>query len=392
MQEFRCEVVGADGRVEIRIERAESVEVLKAELERWGLQVRSIRPVEESAAKPSGRLSSDELEAFNRQIMMAARTGAPLVPALKALSRDLKRGRLKLTLDSMTTDLKAGKSLAETLAAHAGQFPPLYAAMADAAAASGNLHGMVEVLNQLVTSVAGLRRRVVSAVVYPIVVLCTAAGVLAFVSLGVVRQFLVLDFGADRPPSALVVGAMFAGMLPVALVCLGVVVLMLVGLFPPGRRLLSALATRLPFYGKMIRAQRAFVFCRTLALLFRAGVPMRQALRVVREVTPARSQRRALDEVLQRIQEGRPLSEAMEWDFPASLVWAVSVAESRADLPEGLYQASEYYREEAERRGQFLMEVLPAFLVVCAGVMASGVVIPVFAVLRAMMTSTFSGY
>jgi type II secretory pathway component PulF len=109
------------------------------------------------------RLSAGDLEMLNRQIIVAAQAGAPLVPALASLSRDLGRGRFKDAVDGLVADLTAGQSLSEAIERQPGRFPPLYAAMARAADAGGNLQGVMEVLSELVTSVSGLRRKVVAA-------------------------------------------------------------------------------------------------------------------------------------------------------------------------------------------------------------------------------------
>ena len=252
---------------------------------------------DETPTAQGGRLSVEDLELFNRQILTAARAGAPLVPALRALSRDLRRGRLKHALGSLSADLNAGHSLAEALSRHSPQFPPLYAAMADAAAASGNLQGVMEMIS------------------HPILVLCAAAALLAYLLVAVLpglsRLLRELDTGVFQVPGsggpATLAGSWYAAAVGLALVVGALLVLLAVCILPGSR----GLAARLPFYGAVVRAQRAFLFCRTLSVLLRGGVPMRKAIRVVREILPDRAMRRALDNVAHDLHAGEPLSQTL---------------------------------------------------------------------------------
>jgi len=344
---------------------------------------------EESTVTRSGRLSAEELELFNRQLLTVAKTGAPLVPALKALSTDLRRGRLRDAVESLLSDLKTGKSLSEALARHSGQFPPLYTAMTDAAAASGNLLGIMEMLSHLVTSAAGLRRKVITAAVYPILVLCAAAGLLSYLSLVLLPQMANLLKACRPEDMPLPTGFPAVPLLNVSTYLAGIsaglllgllLVLVVIRFLPKGRRRMSALVNRLPLYGPVVRSQKAFLFSRTLSVLLKAGVPMRQAMRVVREVVPKGDMREALDGVRVELEAGQSLAQAManQTGFPPTLVWTVSVAEARGDLPEGLYETSEFYREDAEHRSLFLVQILPTFLVVFVGLFVAAVVLPLF--------------
>jgi len=343
------------------------------------------------AKKTSRPLSAEDLEVFNRQLVTAARSGAPLVPALEALSRDLRRGRLKDAVDSLAAELQTGSSLAEALERHRAYFPPLYTAMGEAAA-SGNLEGVMAMVSHLVTSAAGLRRKVVTAAAYPIVVFVAAAGLMAFLSFMFVPGILALvrEFGAGwngRHPQTWPILMITGFGMAVALLIVGaLLILLLIRLLPGGREVVSRLLAKLPLYGAVVRSQRAFVFCRTFAVLLRAGVPMREAIRVVREVSPDAAAKDVLDRVAEGLHAGGTLGEAMteataraaDAGFPAELVWTVSVAESRGDLPEGLYEASEYYAEDAERRGLFLMQALPTVLVVFVGIFVAATALPIF--------------
>ncbi|HUW56909.1 MAG TPA: type II secretion system F family protein [Planctomycetota bacterium] len=355
---------------------------------------------DETSTGKGGRLSAEDLDLFNRQILTAARAGAPLVPALRALSRDLRRGRLKATVEALAADLAAGESFADALSRYSGQFPPLYAAMADAAAASGNLQGVMEMVSHVVTSAAGLRRKVVTAAAYPILVLCAAAGLLAYLLVAVLpgldkllHDFRGVEFVTGGSPGfTAATGSWYAAAVGLCLVVGALLALLVMCVAPGTRRMMSGIAARLPFYGPVLRAQRAFLFCRTLSVLLRGGVPMREAIRVVREVLPDRALVRALDRVADELQAGEPLSQALakQGVFPWALVWTVSVAENRGDLPQGLYDTSEFYREEAERRSLFIMQTLPAFMVIFVGVFVAAAVLPVVLGLVRLMSGAGS--
>lgn len=333
------------------------------------------------AGQSGGRLSARDLETLNRQIMVAARAGAPLVPALKSLSRDLGGGRLRASVERLAADMESGVSVSEAFARQPDAFPPLYAAMLRAAEVSGNLYGVMDMLSHLVTTAAGLRRKLAAATVYPVIVLVAALGILAFVSVVVVPPMLRLSsaiktgYGMEK----LVVLETVAGIVVLGL-ALAVVVLLVV-LLAPARG--AAFGRSIPLIGPIMRAQGVFVFARTFAVLLRAGVPMREALAVVREVmTDARS-KAGVDRVLAGLHSGATLGDAMETvaldgTFPESLAWLVQTAEARGDLPGGLDEAADHYRDECDGRARFVMEILPPFMIVGVGVAVALVIIPLF--------------
>ena len=345
---------------------------------------------DEASAGPKGGLSAEDLELFNRQILTAARAGAPLVPALKALSRDLRRGRLKAAVDLLAQDLEAGESFSDALSRHREQFPPLYAAMADAAAASGNLQGVMEMVSHVVTSTAGLRRKVITAAVYPILVLCAAGTLLSYLLIAVIPGLgkLLTDFGAASFSPTMLHASRYAGVTGLVLISGALVLLLAICILPGGRQMMSSAGAWLPLYGPVVRSHRAFLFCRTFSVLLRAGVPMRDAIRVVREVLPDRAMRSALDNVTDELYAGETLARALAKQkvFPWALLWTVSVAEARGDLPEGLYDTSEFYRQDAERRSLFIIQTLPSFMIIFVGVFVASAVLPVVFAFTRMMT------
>ena len=231
---------------------------------------------DEARRVSKGRLSAEDLELFNRQLLTAARTGAPLVPALEALSRDLRRGRFRDAVEGLCDDLRAGKSLSEAIAAREGQFPPLYTAMAEAAAASGDLAGVAEMLSQLVTSVSATRRRVVAAVAYPLILLVAATGLMLFLLAGPVTEFAtlrehlpwggIMDLGREGKPVRpwsldFLLAARHAGFVLVGAVWAVLLTVGLLAVTRRGRELLGRLFSVLALFGPILRAQREFLFC-----------------------------------------------------------------------------------------------------------------------------------
>ncbi len=352
------------------------------------------------ALPPSSRtLSAADLEVLNQQILLAARSGSPLVPALASLSRDLKRGALKASVDGLVADLSAGRPLSEAIDRQPGRFPRLYAAMLRASEAGGSLVGVMEVLSNLVTSVASLRRRIVTASIYPLMILLVALGIVTLMTTIIAPKLteavdsmggIVRSFGTSARMSGFswlvwTTIAIEAVLVAAAFLCVAAT------LVPWGRMIWIE---HVPFFGPVVRAQRAFILSRTLAVLLRSGVPLREAMGVVREVAPDGGTKRVLDGVLAELNAGRPFGAAMsaaaeQGRIPATLAWMSVLAESRGDLPDGLYEASEFFRIEAERRANFISQILPPVLVIGVGVLFICCILPIIMALVQVMGFLF---
>src|SRR5580658_5790935 len=151
-------------------------------------------------AKPRP-LRAGDFQAFNTQLAHLSTAGLPIEQSLQLIAQDISSPRLKQTIGQIVASLESGKTLPESLAQHAGQFPPLYATLVDAGVRSGNLPGILLNLGRHLELVNRLRATLWRIMAYPIMVLCSLALVLVFLGMFVLPKFKVIfgDFHTDLP-------------------------------------------------------------------------------------------------------------------------------------------------------------------------------------------------
>lgn len=309
--------------------------------------------------------------------------GLPLDRSLATLVELADTPELKAILGDVLTAVRGGKSLAEALGQHRF-FPPLYVNMVRAGEVGGFLEQVMQRLLEYLERAQALRDEARSALAYP-VVLTAAMGVSMLVLLTyVLPKFSALfsDLGRTLPLSArLVMGASeairtywWAGGLVLALAVLG---LRRWVRTPQGRWTFDQWKLRVAVVGPVLRKMEAAKVARTLGTLLRSGVPMIQALGIVKEIAGNEVIGRALAEVEVGVREGAGVAEplARSGAFPPLALQMIAVGEETGKLDEMLLRVAEYFDREVRVRVQQLTRLLEPVLILVMGVAVGFVVV-----------------
>jgi type II secretion system protein F len=378
-----------------RIEAETRAEAL-ARIRELGQQPVQLRAAEAEApatapARRARRITSGDVTAFTRQLADLTLAGLTLDRSFSVLAEQAENAALQALIEAVQTEVRGGAALSQALERHPRYFPPMVVNMIRAGELSGQLGEVLERLAQFAEREQQRRAQILSAMVYPAVLLVVAASALAFLLTFVVPRLsgVFADLGAELPlPTRLLLamtGALTSGWWAI----LGAGVLLWLG-FRTYRRTeagayqVDRLALRLAVVGKVWRKVVIARFARALGTLVAGGVPILEALRVAGQAAANRTLIRAAGELEARVKGGETISTAMRatGQFPPVLIHMTAVGEETGDLPRVLLRVAETLDGEAEIAMKRLTTLIEPMIVVFmggfVGFVVLSILLPVF--------------
>jgi general secretion pathway protein F len=375
--------IGADGKRATGVITADSARSARKELrlrQLSPLDVKEARQKSNSKAAGRGSLSGSDLVLTTRQLAMLIKSGAPVEEALGAIASEAEKPSTRRTLMSVRGSVQEGFSFSEALSQSAKAFPPYYRAVVSAGQSSGRLGDVMERLATHLEKSRKLKNKMLSALIYPIVLACVAMLVvvllLIFVVPAVIEQFETL--GQELPPltnAVIAVSEFMRGWGLIIIPAIGLGIWMLRGAFqtPAVKMRWDRIVLRLPLLGKVIRSANAAQFARTFATLSSSGATVPDALVAAKGSVGNEVFRQAAVTVRRQVEEGQTLNRAMRQTgvFPPMLVHMVASGERGGDLPAMIDRAADYMEEELDSNATIALGLLePLLIVLLAGVVA----------------------
>jgi type IV pilus assembly protein PilC len=396
---YRYVAYDSAGRRLSRAVAAQSDEQVKRMLWDQGLHIVDIharlrRPNLEDLFPSFVRVRRSEVILFTRQLATFVRVGMPIVEGLAVLREQAGSDLMKRALNEMIVDLGNGAALSAAMARFPRIFPALYVDMIRSAEVSGNLD---EVLRQLALYMArdeGARRKVRSAMIYPVIVIGLALVVVSVLVAFVLPAFANLfgEFKASMPLPTLV-------LLTVGTFCRQHLLEIFVGLAlvgsgtgiylstQSGRDVFDSVVLRLPMLGIIVRYAVIERYVRTLGTLARAGVPITKMLDTAITAVGNAEYRKGLASVKEDMLSGEGFSTPLERTglFPRIVIQMVRVGEETGNLDANLEEAAEHYAEEVDYRLKRMIAVIEPALVIAVGVMVGFIAVSVIAPMYALV-------
>lgn len=317
-----------------------------------------------------------ELALLTRQFATLMSTGLPVVEALSALIEQTESRALKRTLIDVRQRITEGGSLTEALSAHPRFFDSLYISMVRAGESAGNLDIVLGRLSDYLARQNRVRSRLATALTYPIIVAVIGTIVVIFL-LSFVLPKIARVLEEQRKvlplPTEILIGCSrwLADYWWLVLAIITVVIFLLRGMLSTerGRYLWDAMKLRLPLFGTLLRKQAVSHFSNTLSSLLATGVPVLDALKVVKDVVNNRPLGDSIEEIRRGIMEGTDISTPIKRSkiFPPVLGYMVAVGEESGRLEEMLSRLSEAYEEEIEMTSQRLISVIEPLIIIALG-------------------------
>ena len=390
--EFRCRLGTPGGEIIEGVYVADNEERLRREFEEKGLYVLAIQRAGRlafgSLALPTrSRIKTREFLVFNQEMATLLKAGMPLVQSLDILRKRVSNPVFKSVLNDVYDRVRAGSSLSESFEAHGAMFPGVYTASLMAGEKSGNLEQVIRRYVAYVKVVEGVRRKVISALIYPAVLLSLSVIVVGILMLRVVPQFsgYYEQFGQELPLSTRVIVAVSSyatAYFTAFLVLAGAVgVGVWAWLKRPGEReRVDRWILRLPMLGSVARKFATSQASRTLATLLGGGIPLVNAIDVAARSIKNRYMARELHKASQQVREGRALAAAMtdSGAFPDVALKMVEVGEQTGALQEMLNSLSDFYDEEIETNLDRFVTLVEPILLIIMGIVIAGLLLALY--------------
>lgn len=394
--EFRCRLASASGEITEATYVAESEAALRRDLEERGLYLLEAKPagwggLSGLTRRRGRRIKLHEFLVFNQELATLLKAGMPLVQSLEILRRNIPNATFKAVLDDVYEQVRSGMALSDAFEAHARHFSPIYTASLMAGERSGSLEQVLRRYVAYVQVLSAVRRKIISALVYPAVLVTLSLAVVAIIVIKVVPAFSDFygNFGAELPWATRLIVAVSSGVREHLLV-LGALLAgtVLIGRWfarqPSQRRALDRLTLKLPLLGTLARQFATSQLSRTLATLLGGGIPLVTALDVSRRSISNRHIAAQMDDIARQVREGQALSAAMadKGEFPDVAVKMVEVGEATGALQDMLNAIADFYDEDIETKlARFLLLIEPLLLVVMGAIIAGLLIalyLPVF--------------
>ncbi|MEN6583185.1 MAG: type II secretion system F family protein, partial [Armatimonadota bacterium] len=382
---------------------AENEDILRIRLTEQGYSVVEVQQIKSTQKKIGGYggIKKSELSIMCRQFSTMIDAGVNLVRCLNVLSEQATSPKLKAILTDVQNEVEGGQTLTRALEKYPTVFDRLFIGLVNAGEIGGALEESLQRLSQFLESDVALRRKVKSAMTYPVLILGFAGLVVMGLMTFVLPKFMTLftDLGIkDLPaPTAILKGTseflMTKWYFAIVIVVGFVVAIKLLMKTKAGRRLIDKVKLRAPVFGKLNHKVALARFARTLATLLASGVAILQAMETVAGTVSNDIISDALLEARARIREGDRIAEPLAKSklFPPMVVQMISIGEESGSLDPMLSKVADFYEDEVDAALESLTSAIEPVLIVTLGGVVGFIVIAMFLPLIAVIQNLSGG-
>ena len=401
--QFTCRVGTPDGRVFEEVYTASDESALRTDLGKRGYHLFEVkrRGVARKLAVPSmglrRRIPAPEFVVFNQELAALLKAGLPLLQTLDLMLERMKNQHFRSVLTDIRDRVKNGTDLSEAFASHGDLFPRLYPSSLKAGERSGELEQVIRRFIRYMRLVLDARRRVISALIYPAVLVFLSIAMIAIMAIYVVPKFMGFfnELGADLPLITQIVLAIstFASKnWPVILIVLIVAAFALRtwGRTDAGGLALDRLKLRLPFLGPVLHRFAMSEFSRSLSTLLSGGIPLVPAFEIAVSSVGNAYVRSRLEPTIQMVREGKPFHEALEKSeiFTDMAIDMVKVGEATGSLDDMLTSVADFLDEQVETRMARLLSLVEPMMLVFMGIIIAILLVSIYLPMFSMLGSS----
>lgn len=402
MPNFAYIVKDAKGARIEGILKAESLDQAVDKLAKEGNTIISVKAASEGAFK--GKLSlSDKimlsiykwrtgvslktLVFFTRQLSTMFSAGLTIEKSISDLEKAEKNKKFAKVLRQLSDDIRKGYSLSEAMEQHPGVFNPLYIALVTAGEVSGTLHTILDELSDYLEKIEDTRRKVRSAMAYPVFIVIFLVLVVWFLFYYVVPMFgqVYEGFGADLPvPTKIAIGIsnfVTNNAFLAILMILGLVVAVwIINLTDRGRYIWDTIKLKTPVFGSVTTNSIMSKFARTFSILMTAGVPIMDTMELTENVVQNAVIEGGIRRARVMVKEGYGVANAFRRTglFPPTLLQMIGTGEETGDMDKLLGKAAQFYEKLVDAVIERLTSLIEPLLIILMAGVVGGIIIVVY--------------
>jgi len=402
MPNFAYIVKDAKGARIEGIMKAESLDQAVDKLAKEGSTIISVKAAAEGAFK--GKLSlSDKimlsiykwrtgvsiktLVFFTRQLSTMFSAGLTIEKSISDLEKAEKNKKFAKVLRQLSDDIRKGYSLSEAMEQHPGVFNPLYIALVTAGEVSGTLHTILDELSDYLEKIEDTRRKVRSAMAYPLFIVVFLTLVVWFLFYYVVPMFAQVyeGFGADLPvPTRIAIGIsnfITNNAFLAILMLLGLVVAVwIINLTDRGRYVWDTIKLKMPVFGSVTTNSIMSKFSRTFSILMTAGVPIMDTMELTENVVQNAVIEGGIRRARVMVKEGYGVANAFRRTglFPPTLLQMIGTGEETGDMDKLLGKAAQFYEKLVDAVIERLTSLIEPLLIILMAGVVGGIIIVVY--------------
>jgi type IV pilus assembly protein PilC len=334
-----------------------------------------------------GGVSQKMLVTFTRQFSTLQDAGLPVLRSLRILERQMKPSVLKNSLIDVVDDVESGSSLSEAMGKHPKCFNRLYVNMVRAGEAGGALEVILQRLADFLEKAQTLKRKIIGAMVYPSVVIFVAVAILTFIMVAIIPKFKKIfdEFGLTLPWATQTLIKISTWMaeywwtIPIFPMCIYLLI-KIIRLFRAGNYALDRITLWIPVVGQLVEKTIVARTMRTLGTLISSGVPILEAINIVKETSNNAVFERMFQRVFESIREGDTIADPLKESrlVDDMVVNMVEVGEETGDLDTMLYKIADFYDEWVDTLVKSLISLLEPIMIVFLGFTIGAIVISLF--------------
>ncbi len=372
---------------------AKNANLLRAELRRQGITPSVVKPKPKPLFGAAGsKVTPKDIAFFSRQMATMMKSGVPIVGSLEIIASGHKNPRMKKMVDQIRTDIEGGSSLYEAISKHPVQFDELYRNLVKAGEGAGVLETVLETVATYKENIEALKGKIKKALFYPATVMAVALIVSSILLVWVVPQFedVFKSFGAELPAFTQMIVAASRFMVAYWWMLLLLLIGSIVGFIfaykrsPSMQHGMDRLILKVPIIGQIMHNSSVARFSRTLAVTFRAGVPLVEALDIVAGATGNSVYEKSVLRMRDDVAVGYPVNVAMKQTnlFPHMVIQMTAIGEEAGALDAMLFKVAEYFEQEVNNAVDALSSLLEPLIMVfigtIVGAMVIGMYLPIF--------------
>lgn len=332
------------------------------------------------------KVTVKDITIFCKQFASILKAGVPLIQALQMLGEQTESPVLRKIIQKISEDIQKGSSLSGAMGSHSEYFPPILIHMLQAGEVSGTLENSLEVMSVHFEKAYKLKRKVKSAMIYPMVVLFVAVAVVIFLMIFVVPIFTGMfeSSGTELPgvTRALIflstgIKNNFIVIILFVIILFGIIKAYLSG--ENGRLAFDRFKFRIPLIGNIQTKSIAAGFARTMSTLMSSGVGITEAIKITGKILNNTYAIQEMDKVERKVREGKGLYAPVNESglFPPMLVNMIMLGEESGTLESMLSKTAMFYEEEVDEATQRLTAMLEPLIIVVLAVVVAFIVIAI---------------